>query len=330
MKPAFSVCARMLIGLGILISFSFCGRETRRVIGVVPKSQAHIFWMAVHAGTLAAANESGFEIFWNAPATETDYARQVAILDDMINRQVEAVLLAPSDREALVPAIERVSAAGIPLTIFDSGANTEDYVSFVATDNYRGGVLGARRMAEILEGKGRVAMIGVTAGSASTLERENGFRETLAREFPDPELVAFQYGMSDRARSLAVAADILTAHPDLDGIFASNESGTIGAAQAVKSRGVAGKLKVIGFDTSPSLEEDLRTGVIDSLVLQDPFNMGYHAFMTLVDSLEGGRPPRRIDMTPTLATRENLEEPRIRALLDPGAQIDRRRGNQRR
>ena len=324
MKPTIPGCVRLLIGLGILISLSSCGRESRRVIGVVPKSQAHVFWMAVHAGALTAANRSGFEVYWNAPSTETDYARQVEILDDMINRRVEAILLAPSDSEALVPAINRVNEAGIPLTIFDSSANTENYLSFVATDNYGGGVLGARRMAKILGGKGRVAMIGVTAGSASTLDREEGFRETLAREFPDLNLVAFQYGMSDRARSLAVAADILTAHPDLNGIFASNESGTIGAAQAVKSRGVAGKLKIIGFDTSPSLVEDLRTGIIDSLILQDPFKMGYQAFMTLANSLEGGRPQRRIDMIPTLATRENIEEPRIRDLLNPGEQIDHR------
>lgn len=298
-----------------------CRQQSGTVIGVIPKSQAHLFWQAVHAGTVAAAQKAGVEIAWNAPSTETDYARQVAIVDDMIQRRVNAILLAPTDREALVPAIERAAKAGIPLTIFDSGANTESYVSFVATNNYEGGVEGARRLAEILKEKGKVAMIGVTPGSASTLERENGFRETLEKEFPELQLAAFQYGMSDRARSLAVAEDFLTAHPDLDGIFASNESGTLGAAQAVKARGLAGKVKVVGFDTSPSLVEDLQAGVIDALVLQDPFQMGYLAVGTLLRHLKGEVPPRRINLTPAVATAANLAEGDIERLLDPEPQI---------
>ncbi len=298
-----------------------CRPESGTVIAVIPKSQAHLFWQAVHAGTVAAAGEAEVEIIWNAPSTETDYARQVAIVDDMIQRRVDAILLAPTDREALVPAIERAGKAGIPLTIFDSGANTEAYVSFVATDNYQGGVRGARRLAEILKEKGEVAMIGVTPGSASTLDRENGFRETLEKEFPELQLVAFQFGMSDRARSLAVAEDFLTAHPDLDGIFASHESGTLGAAQAVKARGLAGKVKVVGFDTSPSLVEDLQAGVIDALVLQDPFQMGYLALGTLLQHLKGEIPSRRINLTPAVATAANLEEEDIVRLLDPESQI---------
>ena len=313
----------LLFLVPFLTSTLHCGRSDRRAIGVVPKSQSNYFWRAVHAGAQAAAQEAGFEVIWNGPAIEAEFTRQITIVDDLIHRGVEGILLAPSDQEALVPVIERASRAGIPLTIFDSGANAENYVSFVATDNYGGGAIAARRMAEILGGQGRVAMIGVMPGSASSIERENGFRETLEKEFPGLNLVAFQYGMGEAARSLRVAEDFLTAHPELDGIFGSAEPGTIGTVQAVKARGLAGKVKIVGFDTSPTLVEDMKAGALDSLVLQDPFTMAYQAFHTLTDKLEGGTPPRRIDIPPTLVTRENSQNPKILRLLEPQAEIDR-------
>ena len=294
-----------------------CQTREKPLYAVIPKGQSHVFWQTVHAGAVAASRESGVEIDWNGPALETDFTSQIAITDAFINRRVDGILLAPSEQEALVPAIRRARQAGIPLTIFDSRAQTEDYVSFVATDNYGGGVMGARRLAKILDGRGRVALIAVMPGGASTLEREKGFRDTLEKEFPDIRLVAWQYGMAEYGRSLAVTEDILTAHPALDGLFASNESSAVGAVQAVKGRGLAGKLKIVGFDCSPSLLNDLRAGTIDSLVLQDPFRMAYLGLKTLIDYRAGRKPAKRMDIPPTLVTRENLDDPEIQRLVNP-------------
>ncbi len=302
------------------VLFPACRRRRGPLYAVIPKGQAHVFWQTVHAGAAAEAQEAAVDIDWNGPAKETDYTQQIMIVDDFINRHVDGIVLAPSDREALVPAIRRARQAGIPLTIIDSGANTEECVSFVATDNYGGGVMGARRLGEILGKRGEVAMIAVAPGSASTLGREQGFKETLGKEFPRIKLVAWQYGMAEYARSLAVTEDILTAHPKLDGIFASNESSTVGAIQAVKSRGLAGKVKIVGFDSSPSLLDDLRAGNIDSLVHQDPFNMAYQGLKTLIDYRAGRTPPKRIDLPPILITRENLKDPKIQQLVNPEIQ----------
>ncbi|HEV2351973.1 MAG TPA: substrate-binding domain-containing protein [Terriglobia bacterium] len=319
MKPrAWKWFFALCVALTPLLAFmSACHRRTRPLYAVIPKGQAHIYWQTVHAGAAAAAAEAGVDIDWNGPAMETDFSRQIAITDDFINRHVDGILLAPTDREALVPAIHRAAQAGIPLSIFDSAANTNEYVSFVATDNYGGGVMAAKRLAEILHEKGNVAMIAVVPGGASTLAREQGFTDTLAKEFPNIKLVAQQYGMSDRARSLAVSEDILTAHPDLDGMFASNESSAIGAAQAIKERGLAGKVKMVGFDSSPSLNDDLRAGIIDSLVLQDPFQIGYQGLKTLLDHHAGKPVPKTIALPPVLVTHDNMNDPKIQQLLNP-------------
>ena len=294
-----------------------CGRKGKLVIGVVPKGQALIFWQTVHAGAVAAGREAGAEIRWNGPSVETEFARQVQIVESMINGRVDAIVLAPTDRVALVSVVERAAREKIPVTIFDSAIDTENYSSFVATNNYGAGQMAARRLGEILGGRGNVAMLMNMPGSASTLEREKGFEEALGKEFPGIRIVARQFGMSDRAMSLGVAEDLLTAHPELNGLFASNEPGSVGGAQALKSRKLTERIKLVGFDSSPTLVDDLKAGAIDSLVVQDPFQIGYTAVKTVVAKLRGETPERKIDTPARLITAGELEKPEVRQLLNP-------------
>ena len=291
------------------------GGGSKRVIAVIPKGVAHFFWQSVHAGAEAAAKEANVEVVWKGPAQETDYSGQINIVEDAINRRVDGIVLAPTHRDSLVPVVERAQRDGIPVAIFDSGIGTDKYVSYVATDNRQGGAQAAERLASKLGGKGRVAILGVKAGSVSTDEREQGFQETIKQKYPGIEIVAFQYGESDRARSLDRAADILTAHPDLDAFFASNESSTVGAVQAIKQKGLAGKVVLVGFDSSPNLVEDLKAGAIDSLVLQNPYKMGYEAVKAMVAKLDGHSPPRQVDTGVKLLTKDNLETPEMQQLL---------------
>ncbi len=294
-----------------------CQRSNQKIIAVVPKGQAHVFWQMVQAGARAAGEKFGVKILWNGPASEIEISKQINIIEDFINRRVDGLVIAPSDEKALVPVIESASRRGIPVTIFDSGAQTEAYVSFVATDNYEGGVQAAHRMSKVMNGKGNVAIVGVMPGSASTTQRENGFKDTLAKEYPRLKIVAFQYGMSDRAKSLAVTEDILTANPNLNGIFAPSEASSIGVVQAVKIRGLSGKVKIVGFDASASLMADVQEGHIDSLVVQNPFAMGFEGVKTLCEKLRGQTPQRRVDTGVTLVTQENLSNPEIQQLINP-------------
>jgi len=176
---------------------------------------------------VAASRESNVEIIWNGPATETDYTGQLQIVEAMINQRVDAIALAPIDKTAMVSVVERAAREKIPVVIFDSGIDTENFVAQVATDNYQGGQTGAERIGKILDGKGTVAIVAVQPGAASTMLREQGFEETILKKFPGIKIVDKRFGMADFAKSLGVAENILTAHPDLDALFASNESSTV-------------------------------------------------------------------------------------------------------
>src|SRR5205823_3554626 len=149
------------------------------------------------------------------------------------------------------------------------------------------------------------------------MDRESGFKDAVAKEFPALRIAAQQYSMSDRAKGMAVTENILTAHPQLDGLFASSEPSSVGTSQAVKSRGLVGKIKFVGFDSSEGLVEDLKAGVIDALVAQDPFKMGFEAVRAVTDKLNGKTPEKKIDLSGAVITRADLDKPEIKALLHP-------------
>ena len=293
-----------------------CRQKTKRVVGLVPKGANHIFWKTVQAGGMKAAQEFGLEIEWNAPTLEIDSSRQIEIVESMVNRRLDGIALAPVDKRALVGVVERAARLGIPVAIFDSGIDTAQRISYVATNNREGGRMAARRMGEVLGGKGKVGIVGFMPGSASTMEREEGFGEEIRTKFPAMEVVALQFGMADRAKAMAATENMLTAHPDLAGLFADNESSSVGAVQALKSRGNR-KTKLVAFDASEQLIGDLKEAWIDSLVVQNPFRMGYEAVRAVGLKLAGQAPAAEVDSGATLVVRENLETPEIRGLLFP-------------
>jgi ribose transport system substrate-binding protein len=309
-------CKRALLLAASLLILS-CNRQQQRRIAVIPKGTAHVFWQSVHAGAVAAGRDFHEEIVWDGPPNETDYSRQLEIVDSMLNRHVEGMVVAASDRTTLNGSLDRAAREKIPVVVFDSGVDSTNYVSFVATDNFEAGKLGARKLAALLGGKGTVAMIQNAPGSASTMDRERGFKEAMTKEFPEIRMVAEQYSMSDRAKAMSAAENILTAHPQLDGLFASSEPSSVGAAQAIKSRQLAGKLKFVAFDSSDGLVEDLRAGVIDALVAQDPFKMGYEAVRAVTDKLNGKTPDKKIDLSGEVITKADLEKPEVKLLLHP-------------
>lgn len=298
--------------------------DRKLVIGVVPKGATHSFWKSIHAGALRAAAELGnVEILWKSGLKEDDRDSQIKVVEDMVIRGVDGVVLAPLDDAALRPTVHDAVRHGIPVVIIDSDLRSEQYVSFVATDNHEGGVKAGELLARLLGGKGRIVMLRCMEGSASTMAREEGFLSAIGRHPEITVLVSNRYGGATAEEAYKASENMLAPHrrPDgslgLDGIFTSNESTTFGMLRALQDSGWAGQVTFVGFDSSAWLVKALENGELHGLVLQDPMNMGYLGVNTMVTHLRGGSVERRIDTGSAVATRENRHDPAIKALLEP-------------
>jgi ribose transport system substrate-binding protein len=300
-------------------------RPSRLTIAVIPKGSTHEFWKSVHAGALKAANEAGVDILWQGPMREDDREEQIKVVDNMRARGVSGMALAPLDDKALRMPVGDAMRAGIPVVIFDSDLASPDYVSFVATDNYQGGRMAGAHMASLLKDKGQVIMLRLHEGSASTTKREQGFLDVIA-EHPGITVVSSnQYAGPSTETAYRVSENLLAANRAAEGrvtgIFCSNESTTFGMLRALQNAKLAGKITLIGFDSSDKLEQALAAGEINALVLQNPVNMGYLSVKTLLRHLKGEKVERRIDTGATLVTRENMNQPEIRERLHPNLAI---------
>ena len=307
----------LVLLLTLAVAGAGCNRNRKKTIAVIPKGTSHLFWVSVHAGALAAAQQFNIDILWNGPAQETEYDRQVQIVDSVVAQHVDGIAMAANERQALVPPVDRAMKAGIPVAIVDSGLDSTNYTTFVATNNYEAGQMAARTLAELIGGQGDVAMLALAPGSGSTMDREKGFTDVIAKEYPGIRIVATQFSMSDRAKGRTAAENILTAQPHLTGFFASAEPSSIGVSLALKGRGLAGRVKYVAFDTADSLVQDLRDGTVDALLVQDPFHMGYEAVKAIVDQWNGKAPPKRIDLHARVVRKGDLDTPEVRALLSP-------------
>lgn len=295
----------------------------RFAIAVIPKGTTHEFWKSIHAGAVKAGRELGVEILWKGPLKEDDREAQISVLENFITRGVSGIVLAPLDETALQTPVRNAMRSGIPVVIIDSGLKGNDYISFVVTDNKLGGRLAGEHMAQLLNGNGRVVMLRYQEGSASTNLREAGFLESLA-EHPGIEVIsANQYAGATTETAYRASENLLapfrTAAGELtiQGIFCPNESSTFGMLRALQDGNLAGKVRFIGFDSSPKLVEALESGQLDALVLQNPFQMGYLGVKTMVAYLKKEPIEPFIDTGVTLVTRENMNQPEIRNLILP-------------
>ena len=287
---------------------------TSHVIAVIPKLTNTVFWQAVLAGAKEAGKDFGYEIIWDGPDRETNSARQIQIVDDAIARQVAGVVIAPVDRMELVSSVDKLAGLKIPCAIVDSGIETIQFLSFASTDNYEGGVLAARRMGQVLGGKGNVLVVRHLAGSHATLKRVSGFTETLAKEFPDIKIADSQSGQDTAETAKKVTLEMLQRNADVQGLFACNVDVSVGALQALQAA-KRPEVKMVAFDPDKTLLDGLRTGQVDAIVLQNPYKMGYEGVQALAMHLKGQTVPRIIDTGVEMVTDKSLTEPKILKLL---------------
>ncbi|MCH2597674.1 MAG: substrate-binding domain-containing protein [Pirellulales bacterium] len=290
-------------------------------IAVIPMATTDIVWESVRAGARQAADEAGnVEIYWNGPLTMNDREGQINIVQNYVTQQVDGLVLAPIDRTALVPYVADARKAGIPTVVIDSALDSkEDTVSFVATDNYHGGQLGARTLAQLLGGDGDVILLRYTVGQESAVQREDGFLDTMRKEFPEINVLSDdQYSGPTEEDAYNKSMDLLNQFGDqVDGFFVICNRTATGLLQALEEEGLTEKVVLVGFDATPHLIESLRAGKVGALILQDQFTMGYRGVKTVLAHLDGKTVERRIGTGEYVATRDNVDTPEIQRILAP-------------
>ncbi|HEX9483192.1 MAG TPA: substrate-binding domain-containing protein [Gemmatimonadaceae bacterium] len=293
-------------------------------IAVVPKGTTHEFWRSIHAGAVQAAQElsatgDSVHIIWKGPLREDDREQQIQVIEGFLSQGVQGIVLAPLDRRALVRPVEDAKRAGVPTVIIDSGLETDDIVSYVATDNHKGGTLAADRIGELLGGTGKVLVLRLQEGSASTEERERGFLERLKSQYPGISVVSSdQYAGPTRETAKRASENLLNRFGgDLQGVFTSNESATIGMLLALQDMNKAGRVHFVGFDASQILVDAMRAHQLDGIAVQNPMRMGYLGVKMMASHLRGLPVEKKVDTGVTLVTPENLDQPAMKDLLSP-------------
>ncbi|MGA1197652.1 MAG: substrate-binding domain-containing protein [Candidatus Latescibacterota bacterium] len=296
---------------------------TKTTIAVIPKGTTHEFWKSIHAGAIKAQRELNVDIIWKGPLKEDNREDQIALVENFISRGVSGIVLAPLDDTALRVPVSNAVRSEIPVVIIDSGLKSDAYVSFVATDNYQGGKMAGTDMAKRLNNTGKVIMLRYQEGSASTMEREQGFLDAIAESAHIQVVSSNQHGGATTESAYQASENLLAPYKDaqgkltIDGIFCPNESTTFGMLRALQDAGLAGSVTFIGFDSSEKLVEALENDQIHGLILQNPFKMGYLGVKTMVAHLNGQPVEKRIDTGVALVTKTNMNDPEIKAILVP-------------
>lgn len=308
-----------------LLLCTSCGRDEGGSnvlkIAVIPKGTTHEYWKAVHAGAETAARELGVEVLWKGPLKEDDRAAQIQVVEDMVVRGVDGIVLIPLDRKALVAPAKEAKGRGIPVVVADSDLDWPEQTSYVATDNHKGGQLAAEALADLLDGKGRVIMLRYLEGSGSTTAREEGFMEKIATYKEIEVISSNQYSGASGDSAYASSENLLNSHKDVDGVFCSTEGSVFGMLRALQDSDRAKDVTFVGFDASETLVNALRSGEIDALVLQDPMRMGDLAVRACVAAVRGESPEAIIDTGVRVVRTKEIDDADVQALLKPDLSI---------
>ncbi|MFS0779943.1 ABC transporter substrate-binding protein [Neobacillus sp. 3P2-tot-E-2] len=329
-KVGSMILAVSLMGGLVACSQSSNGKDSKeegnepRDIAVIIKATDSGFWQTVLRGAKAAGEELGdkVKISTDGPPSEADIDKQVSILENIITSQPDGIVIASTSSDATVPGIENAMSQDIPVVLVDNRVNTDQFVSFLATDNLKGGAIAADKLVEELqksgkELKGKVAVVSAMAGVQVLTDRDKGFIDRLKEIAPDIKVLDTRYVDNDITKALGTAQDIITSNPDLLGFFADNNHTGIGVARAISEENLQDSIPVIAYDSDEEQINSLKSGAIDYLIVQDPFGMGYKGVMNVIAKLEGKEVEKEVDTGVTAVSMENFEDEEVQQLLYP-------------
>lgn len=287
-------------------------------IAVIVKTTNSNFWQNVNKGATAAVDgQSDITMTFDGPASESDIAAEVNMVDNAVNKGVAGIVLAPSDPDALVPAVKRANESGIPVAIIDSAlsdAGKGTYQTFLSTDNCAAGELAADKMIELTGGEGKVAVMSYVAGVGSEIGRVGCFVDKIKAD-SKIEIVGPYYSQSQMATALNQTTDVLAANPDLKGIFGANEPTAVGMGRAIKQAGKAGQVAAIGFDGNKDLQDFVKDGTLNAILVQGSFQMGEKGVQAIMELIDGKSVEPQIDTGVVLVTKDNIDSDEAQNVL---------------
>jgi len=287
-------------------------------IAVIVKTANSDFWQNVKKGANAGvADLKGYTASFQGASSDTDLAGQVALVENAVNRKVAAIVLAPSDPDALIPAMKKAFEARIPVIVIDSAAGDSGkkyYQSFLSTDNKLAGELCAKALIDKVGTTGKIAIMSYTAGSGSEVDRVGGFKKYIEAH-SKLKILGPYYSNSQMGTALNQTTDVLAANPDLKGLFGANEPTAIGMGRALVQAGKAGKVVAIGFDGNSDLQGFVKDATLEAIAVQSAYQMGNLGVKTAVEVIEGKKAPKFRDTGVIMVTKANIDSKEAKNVL---------------
>jgi ribose transport system substrate-binding protein len=292
------------------------GGSSGLYIALVSKGFQHQFWQAVKQGAESKAKELGVKVTFDGPAAETEVDNQLQMLQAAIDKKPNAIGYAALDPEACVPLMDAAKSAKIPVVQFDAGCNSDYPLNISKTDSLAAGALAADHMAELIGKKGEVAIIGHSQINSTGVERRDGFVKQIKSKYPDVKIVDIQYGDGDHLKSADIAKAMIAAHPNLKGLYGTNEGSAIGIVDAVGELGLKpGQLTVVGFDSGKGQIDAITSGLMAGAITQNPIGIGESTVQSAYDAIKGKTPEKVIDTGFYWYDKTNMTDPKIAAVL---------------
>lgn len=305
--------AALALGVALALPASAMAGE----IAVIVKSTNSNFWQNVNKGASAAIEGTGHKLTFDGPAAESAVADQVNLVDNAVNRGVAGIVLAPSDPDALIPAVKRANDSGIPVAIIDSAlsdAGAGTYQTLLSTDNCAAGRLAATKMIEAAGSEGKIAVMSYVAGVGSEIGRVGCFVDEIKAK-SKLQIVGPYYSQSQMATALNQTTDVLAANPDLKGIFGANEPTAVGMGRAIQQAGKAGQIVAIGFDGNEDLQAFVKDGTLNGTLVQGSFKMGDLGVKAVSDLIAGKSVEPKIDTGVVYVTKDNIDSAEAKNVL---------------
>jgi ribose transport system substrate-binding protein len=287
--------------------------QDKPYIALISKGFQHQFWQAVKIGSEQAAKEFDVNVTFEGPDGEGAVDRQLDMISAALAKHPAAIGIAAIDSQATIPLLQQFKDAGIPVIAFDSGVASDIPITSASTDNLASAALAADKMAELIGGEGKVAVVSFDQTSQTGIERRDGFVARIKEAYPKIEIVAIEYGGGDHLKSAEITKTLLQAHPDLKGIFGTNEGSAIGVAIGKKE--VSSSVVVIGYDSGKAQTDAVRDGTIAGAITQNPVGIGYESVKAAVMAIKGEAVPKHIDTGFYYYDKTNIDDPKIAAVL---------------